>query len=484
MACPVEAGALSWGIGLHILTILGEIMGILGRLMAGACLASTLTGCVATVYPDFKKPTSATDGYSYDDAVDFIQAARKSMYDQLKTVDGLQQALRLGVAGGVTGAAAGAAFKAPAHVILGFLTGAAVSYSASTQNDSRTSTKILTAGLKNLDCIESAGEAANGAFTGQQLLVASEKAQLEPAVAALQAAILAADRDQANATRSSVAIVHDHAATLNAARPLLSAATDVLGRLTHQLNASLVGGEMVHATRITVLDVDEQIRDHAPDISAIAQSGTIIGNFVSNGAGIQASAGTAGNSAPLVAGHAGIDTTNLNTSQKAEVQHAQQLEDDITGAAHQLQAVLQAIAATPVPQVVTSTISACQTQAIPDAPLVLAPFLTPLDITAGGAPVDVAAASRAMISPRWTSAVPIDLNWSWNQAQGALRFTAPPTAKSGSYLLRAADYAGHVSPEFTINVHAAAPTLGNGAADAGNGQGGAGNGNVPVAPPR
>jgi hypothetical protein len=399
-------------------------------------LASTaLSGCVYSIdRPTTPRNALTENGPTYAEAVSYIETARGAFDLNLRDLDNLASATKAGVGLGLAGAGAAAAFQTTARPILGFLTLSAASYSANVATDPPTLADILTAGLDNLDCIESAGDKINSSFTGQKYVIALKQAELATLLNTLKSDIANAAGD-ATAT-SEVQRANDSMAT----------GLQTLGTMDFYLARSPVAAEMIRATRRTIYAVNKQLRDRAPSINAIAQSGSVLSSFLNTGSEIQASAAAgAGKIQTAAAAHSG----SPNVDKLVEDQN-------------QLQAKLAEVSTLLVPVSIV-TVTQCQAQFAAVAPLTLLNPV-PVDLDAGATLV-LRTVSGATGVPHWSGALPTDVTW--NVETDGLLLAAQPAAKTASYKLRLADFAGHSSDEFTLNIHAAASP--GGAKDGGNG---------------
>jgi hypothetical protein len=422
-------------------------------LVSGAVLilGVMLSGCTTyVVHPATPSGSRTADGPTYAEALTYIDDSRNNINGRLRQLDETESATKFAVGGGLAGAAGAAAFGAKPKIILGLLSAGALGYSVNSATDSRTLSQILNAGLENLDCIESAGEQANTALAGQRFMLQRRRITLLDPMNRL-----AADIQKASAEPEK------YASVLVTARQSLSVGEQALGTIDFYFTHNPVSGAMVRSARRTVDQVNQQMRERAPNINTIAQSGSILGTFFSSGASVQAAA---------MAGAGKI------TTQAAAHDQAHPLADDLVNDQNDLQAALQEVGEITPPLVTISNISACQAQFAAEAPMAL-PFTSPVNLPAGQSR-ELSVISHASVHPQWSSTTPADVNWT--QDLGVLTLVARADAKTATYTLRLVDYSGHTSDEITLNVQATAPAAagagGGGGAGGGAGTGGAAGG--------
>lgn len=390
-------------------------------------VAVSLGGCVTPMnYPNPPVGALTQDGPKYDDALKYVDDARTALVAKLKDVDQLETLTKVGVGGGLAGAAGSAAFGAKPKVVLGFLTAAALGYSANSSTDPHMLGEVLNAGLDNLDCIESAGEQANVALAGQRYVMTQHREVINVPLQQLKSDILKASTDKTVAAQ-----------TLTIARQSAAVGDEALGTINFYLTHNPVSGAMIRATRRTITQVNQQMRERSPSINTIAQSGSIVGTFITGGGNIVTSAQA---SAAQIANRTVTKGSNGN------------MTGILDGDQNALKAALQSVGEVAMPQINLAAVSACQTQFAAEVPMALA-FAAPVELTAGQSR-DLSVVSHASVRPQWVSATPSDVNWS--QDLGVLTLTARTDAKDGSYSLRLTDYSGHLSDPFALNVHAAA----------------------------
>lgn len=443
-------------------------------------LISTLSGCITPIDTTHLKLPNPSAPPRYADARLFVDEARTRLASRLNETDQFQRATKTGVGGGLVAVGAAAAFKAPADVILGILTGVGVSYSANTQSNPPAMSDALHAGLENLECIESAGDAAEGSRTTLQAqqprldgaiarvtsaisAVASRRNEIETDLRGLKATKVSKARTAA--IKTTQAELDTYNAAIQLAQTKVDAGTDRSAQITGYLAAyDPVPQAMTTATRDTVYAVNAEMRQKVPNVEKIFTVATQMQSVFSAGAGLRTSiSATANGFRPAVDAHS---------------DQRDPLLDRLDSASNQLIQVLKEIAAPPATPPSIAAITSCHAQFPQDAPIALA-FTSPVSLPAGGT-AEVGITSGAWVDPRWTSAVPTDITWSFSPVRGTLTLTAPATAKAGSYTLKLVDLQNHVSPEFTVTV-SAAPAK---AADAAGGATSSSNGGAqPKTPP-
>ena len=383
-----------------------------------------LGGCVTTIQRPAAFPGAAVQqGLTYGQGVDYVELVRKNIDSRLNTLDTTEAATKAGVGVGVAGAAISGIFRAHVHPILGFMTLGGLSYEINQSLDPKTLSAIYTAAVKNLACIDAAGEDAFESLDPQRAALASHAVAIASLTTQLKADIVSAGRDARYADQ------------IASARSAIAGSDAVVAKLNRAVSGASIAQAMKRSADETVYTTNQQLREKQPSIEAIAQAGALFPAFLNSGANVRSDAATAAaNITKQVAAHANDP-----------------LNDSFVDLQNRLKDELEAVSRIST-TIDVRPIAACQTQFAAAAPMALL-NTTPVNLNAG-ATVVLRTASGGPSVPKWSQDVPADVTW--NAQLDSLALTARADAAEKSYRLRVTDFAGHSSDEFTLNVHAKA----------------------------
>ena len=379
-------------------------------------LALTLCGCTVLVKPP-PEPSiqSRVAVLSYAEGLAYLDNARTNMRQGLAKIDELDKATRIGVGAGVGGAGIATLFRAPTDAILGLLTLGGMGYSMNQLSTPAVQATVYAAGLDNLGCIEQTAARVHQEF-------AYPRSELERQLPILMnaTAALATQMATARATPKPTPLLGN---LISQSETALGTARQVVDGIQRFLGATNVGPEIYAGTSRTVDAVNAQLRAQAPDLNAIASSGTVFSNFVNSHRQLAAQA-------------AAVQTKGVTTTITQGAQDGDSAANELLKALKNLQAVVvQAQLGLPTRYTGGEAILSCKTATPGDLPVTI-DQAGPIELVAGGEAFNLTTAGSPPLSVGFEGYAPSATQLIVSQpARNVVSVAAPQGAMPRSYTL-------------------------------------------------